>query len=472
MKNILIIAEGLIGERFIHHINQKRVADNHYILVTPNTFNLPTKLQIKLEVHHIDPTSYLRVRRLLLKSDFVMAFIALSNIEDSGETLKNIRRVDNKIRVVLLDNWGAFDKLQQNETFVINSNELVANHLYNFLPSVPVVAQNVGLGEGEIMEVLVPFGSTFAYRHVGSIPQIKWKIVAIYRDKKLIMPNNATMIYPQDILLLVGRPQVLINIFNRIHNRAGMFPEPFGRNLYLLLDMDKDEKRALEYIKEVEFLAQKLKGRELLVRVINPGNLEIIETIRELNSKTVDIQVSYSLDMIKNIVTADLQRYDIGLIFVSHQSFNKTEIYKELYEKKKLIYLFGATPLYDIKRSIILMDNDEYMESISSTGFYISETLKLDFCLCDFNPDGDFNKDDKTIEHYETLSHIFHYPIKIDRRQLNPIRAVNAMENILLIAPFSKKLKRRWKIPFLSMSIRDYILDSIKHPKLLIPVEI
>ncbi len=91
----------------------------------------------------------------------------------------------------------------------LNAKKMLANQLYNNLPNVPIVAQNVGLGESEIMEVLIPFGSAFAYRHIGSIAQRKWRIIGVYRNKKLIMPNSATMIRPQDTILIIGRPQCI-----------------------------------------------------------------------------------------------------------------------------------------------------------------------------------------------------------------------------------------------------------------------
>ncbi|WP_456458519.1 COG3400 family protein [Nitratifractor sp.] len=470
MKKILILAEGLIAEHFIHRLNEKRIADNHYTLVAPHTFKLPEKLQAPIEHLELDPTSYLRIRKLFLQEDFTMVFIILDTLEDAGESLKNIRRIDEKIRVVLLDRWNGFGKLRQSGTFVVNSNELMANHLYNFLPSVPVVAQNVGLGEGEVMEVLVPFGSTFAYRHVGSIPQVKWRIAAIYREKKLILPNNATMLRPQDTLLLVGRPQVLVNVYRRIQNRAGIFPEPFGRNLYLLLDMDVDEARAESRLQEALHLLEKLEGRTLMVRVVNPGDLDRVEELRRYESERVDLQIAYG-EEIETVLTSDSQSYDIGLVFVSPECFGHESLFRELHALKKLVYLFGETPLQELERSVILMGDEEHMEAISSTSFYISETLGLELCLCFFDPEGDFSRGRRTVEHYETLAHIFHHPVKIEERQANPVRALREMKRVLQITPFSQDLRRRWRIPFLSMRVQDYLLDEIPHPKLLIPVE-
>ncbi len=239
MKSILILTGGAIAEEFIKKISSKRVVDNRYTIVKSDKLKLPQKLQNQIDLVEIDPTSYSKMRRLFIKYDFSMVFIVLDKVEDAGEALKIVRKIDKKVRVVLLDMWGAFNKFKQSSTLILNAKEILSNQLYNNLPNVPTVARNVGFGEGEIMEVLISFGSTFAYRHIGSIAQIRWRIVALYRNNKLIMPNAATMIRPQDTLLIVGRPQVLINIYRRVNNRSGMFPEPFGRNLYLILDMSK-----------------------------------------------------------------------------------------------------------------------------------------------------------------------------------------------------------------------------------------
>jgi hypothetical protein len=471
MKNILILADGLVAEEFVRSINSKRIADNHYTVVIPRELKLPEKQQVQMETVSIDPTSYSKLRQLFHQHEFTVVFILLDSLEETGESLKNIRRIDEKVRVVLLDKWNGFKKLKQSNTTVVNANEMLSNQLYNLLPSVPVIARNVGLGEGEIMEVLVPFGSTFAYRHVGSIQQIKWRIAAIYRNGKLILPNNATMIRPQDILLLIGRPQVLNNLYYRIQKRSGMFPEPFGRNLYLFLDMDRDEKRALEYLKESLFLLERLEERELIVRIVNPGDFAIISAIKKYENERVDIQISYESERTASILLSDMQRHDLGLIFLSRECFDRESIYDEVYELKKLVYIFGKTPLPEVRSAVILMGGEEEMEAISSTSFYISETLGLELCLCHYDPEGDFSSGSRVVEHYETLSHIFHYPIRTEERQANPVRALREMKQVLQIAPFGRHLRRRWRFPFLSTDVEDYLLEAIPHPKLLIPVE-
>ncbi len=90
------------------------------------------------------------------------------------------------------------------------------------------------------MEVLISFGSPYAYRHVGSLTNKMWRIVAIYRDGKQIFPTPATMLRPNDKLIIIGNSIVLEEIYKRITQRKGLFPEPFGRNLYLILNIDRD----------------------------------------------------------------------------------------------------------------------------------------------------------------------------------------------------------------------------------------
>jgi len=471
MKNILILADGLVAEEFVRIVNSKRIAETSYTVVTPREFAFPAKPAVPMERLNLDPTSYSKMRQLFNRHDFSVVFILLDTLEEAGESLKNIRRIDDRIRVVLLDAWNAFRKLRQNSTQVLNSNEMLANQLYNLLPGVPVIARNVGLGEGEIMEVLVPFGSPFAYRHVGSIQQIKWRIAAIYRDNKLLLPNNATMIRPQDILLLVGRPQVLNNLFQRIQKRTGMFPEPFGRHLYLFLDLSRDRKQAEAYLKEALYLSEKLEGRTLIIRVIKPGDFSLLQEIRSLESDRVNVLVDYTDQKESAVLTGDMQHYDVGLIFLSPTCFGKEEIFDQVHDLKKLVYLFGETPLPQIREAVILMSDEEEMEAISSTSFYISEALGLSLCLCYFDPEGDFDANNRVVEHFETLSHIFHYPVKVEKRQANPVRELAKMQRVLQITPFVRRLRSRWRLPFLSTNVDDYLLEKIRHPKLLVPVE-
>ena len=402
--------------------------------------------------------------------NFSNVFVVLEDIEDAEYTLKNIKLINAKTRVFLVNQWDDSEIGKEIENLhTIHVNELMAAHLYDNLPNVPLVAQNVGLGKGEVMEVHIPFGSSYAYRHVGSILQRKWKIAAVYRDEKQILPTSATMIRPNDTILIVGKPLVLDGVYKTINKRIGLFPEPFGKDIYLLLDFRFDKTNALIYLQEAVYLLEKLENKSLFVRILYPNDFTLITELKGYESDTITISVSYDNEDTKQVVEYDIHQYDIGLIMNSIKSFEADDLKDTLYHLRKLVYLFGDKLLYNIKKCIVLMSNDEKMESISATAFDISESLGLSLMLGDFDPEGDFESKKMIIEHYETLTHIFNMEINIEQKVANPIRELSNMKEIIQIAPFEKELNTDNFLKLISTRVQDFLLTTTRHPKLLVP---
>ena len=397
-------------------------------------------------------------------------FIVMDDLEDAIYSLKNVRMIDNSLRVLFVNQWDEEELARDEENVtIIHKDEIMAAHLYDHLPNVPVIAQNVGLGKGEIMEVHVPFGSTYAFRHVGSILQRKWKIAAIYRDEKQILPTNATMIRPNDTLLVMGKSLVLDGVYKTINKRIGLFPEPFGQDIYLILDFRYDQENAMIYLKECLYLLEKLENKNLVIRILYPNNFSLIAELKSYESGHVTVSVCYDVEDIDSLIEFDIQEHDIGLVLNSIETFESAHMKTTLYNLKKVVYLFGDKLLYNIKHCVILMDEDEKMESISSTAFDITESLNLELTLADFDPEGDFESKKIIIEHYETLSHIFNMEITIEQKVANPIRELSEMDDILQIAPFEKAYKTANIFNFFSTKIQDFLLTTKRHPKLLVP---
>jgi len=303
MKNILILADGSIAKHFIEWISRKRVVDNKYYVVTYTQNTIPENMAQNITHIEADPTSFSKLRMIMEDVKYSNIFIVMENINDAEYSLKNIRLVDSKIRVILTNQWDdnkiGRDEGEENVT-ILNNDEIISAHLYDHLPNVPVVAQNVGLGKGEIMEILVPFGSTYAFRHVGSILQRKWKIAAIYRDEKQIIPNNATMIRPNDTLLVLGKPIVLDGVYKTINKRIGLFPEPFGKDLYLIIDFRYDQKNVLLYVKECIYLLDKLEHKSLFIRILYPNNFDLINELKSYESENITVSICYDDENIKD----------------------------------------------------------------------------------------------------------------------------------------------------------------------------
>ena len=147
------------------------------------------------------------------------------------------------------------------------------------------------------------------------------------------------------------------------------------------------------------------------------------------------------------------------------------DILSDIYENNKLLYIFGNEKLEEIEKSVILITNEQDMEAISSYSFYFSETMNMQLCLCIYEPEGDFSRSERVIEHYETLSHILQYSINIEQKVTNPLRALSQMDRVIQIAPMKRGLKLESIFTKLSTNINDHILRDDGHPKLLIPAE-
>lgn len=464
------MASGSIAKHFIDWVGKKRVAENHYDVTCYTKGTTPEELGKNITMMDVDPTSYSKLSAIIRKTVYSNIFIVMQDKEDAEYVLKNISLVKNNARVILVNQWDddnigvGFENIT-----IIHSDELIAAHLYDNLPNVPLVAQNVGLGRGEIMEIHVPFGSSYAYRHVGSILQRKWKIAAIYRDEKQILPTTASMIRPNDTLLVVGKPLVLDGIYKIINKRIGFFPEPFGKGLYLILDFRHDQKKALDYVKEAVYLLEKLENKSLHVRILYQNNFDLVDEIKLYESENIFISIGYDDDEIAKLIEYDIYQHDIGLILNSIKTFEADDLKETLYSVRKLVYLFGDKELSQITQTVVLMSEDEKMESISSTAFDISESLGLSLMLGDFDPDGDFESKKMIIEHYETMTHIFNMKIDIEQKVANPIRELSRMENILQVAPFEKRLNTDTFMKLISTHIEDFLLTTTRHPKLLVP---
>jgi len=473
MKNILILADGNVAKNFIEWVSKKRIAQNQYYVTCHKSDACSDKVEKNITMLHSDPTSYSKLTNILNRTKFSNLFIIMEDKEEVHYVLKNLSLLNTKIRIVLLNQWddNEIGKEMENMT-IIHKDSLLAGHLYDQLPNVPLVAQNVGLGRGEIMEVHVPFGSSYAYRHIGSIVQRKWKIAALYRDEKQILPNNATRIQPNDTLLLLGKPLVLDGIYKAINKRMGLFPEPFGKNLYLLIDCRHDNAHAITFVEEALYMLEKLEEKSLLIRVIYPNDFALLDQLKSYESHHVNITIHYETVEIKELIEYDIHEYNIGLILNSIPTFEADNLKETFYHLKKLVYLFGTKPLHACQTSVILMNEHEKMESISSTAFDITETLGLGLTLSDFDPEGDFESKKTIIEHYETLTHIFNIEINIEQKVANPIRELTKKEHILHIAPFEEQLNTMNLKRLISSKIKDFILTIEKHPKLLVPFAI
>lgn len=436
MKKILILADGNIGKHFIERVADTYTSDNIYYVVSMDKLEIVNAKASQFKFYQFDPTSFHKLANVL-KMEFIQVIIALKNSVDVEVSIKNIRMVKSQLRIVTLDRWGLeFDDANM---VVINSNELLSSRLLDYLPNVPVIAQNVGLGEGEIMEVLVPFGSSFVYRHIGAVEQTNWKIVAIYRNQRLILPTPKRMIQPNDLLVLVGEPSVLKTVYRAIKRELGQFPAPYGNNLYLYIDMAKEDEKSLpKLIKRAKYLHKNL-GDKLYIRVVNASNIDVLARIKSHRTDKIVIDIDYTKLDYRTIILTDVAKMNIGLIMISSELFSMAVLRQCLYESNIPVLKLSKKPFSKLKESIIILTENRDLEKISTTVFDISAQLSFNLELFEFTQEKTDAKN-RIVDHYENLALIFSKSIKIISAEANPIRFLKQKENFLYCLPFTEKI--------------------------------
>lgn len=435
MKKILIIADGILAKQFLEKVMETEAGENSYTVVTYKEETLPKKRPENFKFFEFDPTSYEKLA-IILNEQFFQVMIIMSNELDVKTTYQNIRKVDSKVRIVIMDRWDL--KIEDKRLLMLNSREILASRFTDHLPNTPIVAQNIGLGIGEIMEVSVPVGSSYAYRHLASIEQSKWKIAAVYRSNTLILPRPALMLLPNDLLLLVGDPKVLQSVFKSIKRELGQFPSPFGSSIYCLIDMLRMNDTEIDtLINDALLLHSKLNSNKLHVKIINPTYSKTFEKIKSYSNHHIHVMIDYFETNPRKVLRDDTEKMDIGLIVVMNRFFQENK--RTLYKTKLPIFKMGQRGFGGLNQGVVLSNDAHEIEQESSVIFDVATQLSLELKLYSYNPDHE-NAKNSLVEHFDNLSKIFGREVDVVQSDKNPLLKLRNKDNILQFIPFSPKV--------------------------------
>ncbi|WP_297442572.1 TrkA C-terminal domain-containing protein [Sulfurimonas sp.] len=468
MKKILIISNGTVGERFIQRVIETYTSENIYYIVQLKEKKFEDASPARFKFYEFDPTSLYKLTNLL-KMEFIEVIIAMDNQNDVEITIKNIRTVKKQLRVVVLNQWNMMHETAN--VVLVNANDILASRLLDYLPNVPVIAQNVGVGEGEIMEVLVPFGSSFVYRHIGAIEQKNWRIVAIYRERKLVMPSRRRMIQPNDTLLLVGEPAVLKSVYKAIKRELGQFPEPFGTNILLYIDMNIVKHHNIYDLVERALYAHEKFHHDLVIKVVNPSNIEILAYIKSLRSLDIVINIDYDSENIREVFLNDVNKYHIGLVIISSEMFADYYVRKTLYDVHVPVLKLSKKNLFEVKDVVLILSDNRDLEKISATVFDISEELNFNIELYNYTQEHQENRE-QVLEHFQNLSTIFSKSIKVYNENENPIRKLKHKNNFIHILPFTSKLTAHHIFSTFSTDSEKLYYKLNDYTQIFIPVQL
>lgn len=465
MKKILIIADGILAKQFLEKVMETEAGENSYTIVTYKEETLPKKRPENFKFFEFDPTSYEKLA-VILNEQFFQVMIIMSNELDVKATYTNIRRVDSKVRIVIMDRWDLH--IEDKRLLMLNSREILASRFTDHLPNTPIVAQNIGLGIGEIMEVSVPVGSSYAYRHLASIEQSKWRIAAVYRSNTLILPRPALMLLPNDLLLLVGDPKVLQSVFKSIKRELGQFPSPFGSSIYCLVDMLRMKDDEIDVlINDSLLLHSKLNSNKLHIKIINPTYSKTLEKIKSYSNHHINVLIDYFETNPRKVLRDDTEKMDIGLIVVMNTFFQKNK--RTLYKTKLPIFKMGKRGFSSLNQGVVLSNDAHEIEQESSVIFDVATQLSLELKLYSYNPDHE-NEKNSLIEHFDNLSKIFGREVDVVQSDKNPLIKLRNRDNILQFLPFSPKILEANFLSIFSTDMEKLHFKLADNYQLFIPI--
>jgi hypothetical protein len=470
MKRVLIILDGTVAKSLLDRLIQVDTSQSNYDIVYMNDRLLLDESPSNFTFYKLDPTSLSKLKLIMSKVLYSEILVVLANKDDTIAVAANIREINQNIYFTVYNQW----LLEFNDKNIQNYNgvDILANGLVEKLPDVPVIAQNVGLKQGEIMEVKIPFGSSYAYRYIGSIAQKDWKISALYRNN-ILVPVKATLIVkPNDILLLIGKPIVLLQVYNAMSKSSGNFPMPFGKNIYVYIDLYlQEEAEAVSMLEKAKIIHQRMSKSELILIITRPTTVQVInklkDSMREVKNK--HIEIDYYKKHIKDTLKDDKKRFDIGLLVLSNTLLEQSYISQELMQARIPIFKVGSNPFHKIQTATVLLNNTAHYEQLSPIIFDIAAQMNFKINAIDCDPIGSEDRD-LLVEHFENLSKIFHQTIKIDRNKKNPIRVLRQQKKIVQILPMRKNMFKKKILSFFNTD-SDSLSYNLKYlNQILIPI--
>ncbi len=470
MKNVLIILDGKIATKLIEKVISLNSNYNHYDVVYMDDNILPKTTPFNFLFYKFDPTSYSKLSFLLNKELYQDVLILLNSKDETIATIDNINTLQQNINITVYDQWDItldYDNIKYYKAF-----DVLVNGLVEHLPNIPVFAQNIGLRQGEIMEIKIPFGSNFAYRYIGSITQKDWRIVALYRDNKLLYIKPSLVLKPNDTIIAIGKPDVLIQVYNTISKLKKQFPMPFGSNMYLYIDMYlQEEKEILNTIDDIKILHKRMDNKKLIVKITRPSSVDLINLIKEKLEKFQNtiLEFDYHNMGMQTILTTDKIRYDIGVLILTKSLLRSKRVTKLLLDLKVPIFKKGDESIITLKNSLILINDSLLYEQISPILFDISNQLKIKLKILDIDPMGD--KDNtRVLSHLNNLSKIFNQDIIVVQERANPIKRLNKEKDILQILPLKEDMFEKRSVSFFNTNSDLLSFDSNRLNQILIPV--
>ncbi len=474
MKKIALILDGIVAKNFLDLVLRHYSNHNFYIVVVKDESLIPENYPSTFAFHCFDATSSFRLLQVL-NDEVSDLFLIMQDFKEQRIIHKIIQTHFKRMRVVLSvkkNNEKEHDGMHASEKLVlIDEFEVLANKFISRLPNIPSTPREFGLGKGEIMEIGVPFGSIFAYRHIDSIRQKEYKIVGLYRNDALLLSAKSLIIQPRDILLVAGNPEILNAVYHQVKSNVGQFPAPFGKSIYLYIDMRLQSKKAMmRDVYQALFLHKHLKSYKLYIQVLHPTSPKFYHKFLSLETESIEVNFDFYGKSFIQKLYEDHQK-KMGLIVVGRELFLSKKHRKALHKTATPVYKTNTSGLSKISQSVVVLNESlDINEDMSSVIFDVSMQMDLSLLLYDFDPNKHYKNE--IVNHYENLANALNRKTEIFQTDIkNPIMYLNSLRNpILHFMPFEECITHTRFWWFLSTKVEKLAFLNDDNPQIFIPV--
>lgn len=257
-----------------------------------------------------DATSALVLRRA--QAGTCRAIVACTGSDEVNDEVVRVARQQFSIveRYVLMYSLDWEDKYKQEEVNIVSQDRACAAIMESRIEFGKKVPTEIGLGQGEIVEIQVLDNSWVVGRSLAELKPRRWIVGAIYRGGQLVVPHGKTVFQAEDKVLLIGDPAILPHIAKLIRSGESEFPLRYGTQIVILSDS-----YSAQIEEESMYLVQNTSADVL--EVISNGTTQEIEQLqaRCRESGIVCSLVCHAPDATKLVFQA--KRADVGVLVVA-----------------------------------------------------------------------------------------------------------------------------------------------------------
>lgn len=368
--------------------------------------------------------------------------------------------------IVMLYKNDRQDELEQFDVKVINPILIASESVLSIIQKNYARPNNIGLGNGEIVEIIIRRRSHIIDRKMRYLAPSRWKVAAAYRNGVFIIPDGDFKMQIGDKVILVGDPKVVENIVNILMIGKPEFPLQYGQSFAVLANnlIDKDAV-------EINYFFNNTKAKKYLWYDIENHKVADTKEIEIINK--AGCEFGGTLKNFRSIVYLQ----DVGVLAISGSAgfgiFNRKLKYYFKKIHNPLLICRGRT-FYD---EVIVLLNGYIPERLIETGAEVAAHFGIQ-CRCIYvTPPGALktNKDKEQLDarkdfvrDYENLTRT-KIPFLI--LEGNPVHKVlseidDTLNSLLVVAANSK-----YSISYLNPHASFLIASRTNNSVLVLPDE-